>query len=115
MQSNWNSHSLLVVMQMVQTLWEKNWQFFYKVKHILNTQSSNSTASYLHKGTGNFCSHKNLYTNVNNWKQPKRSLAGEYISKPQYIQILEYYSEWSKREQITGSCDMDEAQMPCAK
>ena len=43
-------------------------------------------------------------------------LTGEWINKPWYIQILEYYSEWNNRKQITGSCNnMEECQGPFVK
>ena len=103
-QSNRNSHSLLVGMQIPL---ENSLTTSYKTKHTLTIQPSNCTPWYVPKLIENLYSHKNLCTNVystfihncKNLEVTRMSSIGEWINKVclSIIQqnIIQYQKEMS--------------------
>lgn len=71
----------------------------YKIKHILNTQSSNRTPLYLPKRVRNFCPQKNLYTNVHSsFVHNCQHLEAKRVNSLWYIQTMDYYSRRKRNE-----------------
>ena len=63
MWNNRNRNSLLVGMQIVQSLWKTAWRFITKL-NILLIGFSNATPWYLPKGVENVCPYQHQYTDV---------------------------------------------------
>lgn len=102
LQSNRNSHSLLMGMQHSSATLEERLAASYKSNHTLDIWSSDHTPYYLPEWLGKLCPHKNLHLNVytnftiaKTWKQP-RCLS--VIDKTWYIQTMKYYSLLQRNE-----------------
>ena len=99
MQSNRNSHSLLVGMENGTTTLEDSLVVSYKAKDTLTTSSGNHTPWYLPKGIENLCPYKKLHVEITKtWKQPRCPSVGEWIYKLWYIQTMKYYSVLNRNE-----------------
>ena len=85
------------------------------MKHIVTTQSSNSSPRFTLKGKENIHPHKHLYTNIHSsiiiiaqkWIPHKCSSTDEWINKIRYIHTVECYLA-IKRNEVTYY-NMDES------
>jgi hypothetical protein len=99
LESNWNSHSLLVGIKNGAALCMTIWQFLAKVNMSLSYNSAivlsgiypNELKTDVNTQTCTWRFLASLYIIIRTWKQPKFSLAGECINKLWCSQTVEYY------------------------